>query len=106
MKHFKVIHGGYLWLNYHGRALFSLLNLVKTITCPSNLIYHDDVDGESMGELDDDGAHNENDDDDDDDIKAAPQGHNGRRRPFTDPRAGPFDTTDATSSEAIGPSMF
>ena len=59
-----------------------------------------------MGELDDDGAHNGSDDDDEDDIKAAPQGHSGRRRPSTDPRAGPSGTADATSSEVIGPSMF
>jgi len=48
MKLFKAINGGQLWLNHHGRAPFSRLNQAKTtITRPSNLIYHDDVDGES-----------------------------------------------------------
>ena len=76
MKLFKAIHNGQLWLNHHGRALFSFPNQAKTtITHLSNLIYHDDIDGESGGESDDNGAHDGSGDDDD--VEEAPREHTG-----------------------------
>jgi len=88
MKLFKAIHGGHLWLNHHGCALFSLPNQAKTtITHLSNLIFHDDVDGESGGESDDGGACDVSDVDDD--AEEAPWVQGGRRQPSIDPRVGP-----------------
>ncbi|KAJ8424578.1 hypothetical protein Cgig2_002590 [Carnegiea gigantea] len=102
MKLFKVLGGGQLWLNHHGRALFPLPNRPKTtITNPSNLVYDDDVDGESGGESDGGG-----DDGSDDDVKNTPQGPGARLRAPVRPDAAPSGTATAPTSGAMGPSMF
>ena len=66
-----MLRGGQLWLNHHGHALFALPNQDKTtVTRPSNLVYNDDKDSKSRGELDggdDDGS-------DDDDVEEVPCG--------------------------------
>jgi len=90
---FKTIDVGQLWVNHHGRTLLTLPNLAKTtITCPSNLLYHDDVDGEPGG---DDSSR-----DDDDDVKEAPRVHSDRRQAPSSRSSAPPSTADATSSGA------
>ncbi|KAJ8427198.1 hypothetical protein Cgig2_011774 [Carnegiea gigantea] len=97
----RALGGNQLWLNHHGHALFPLPNQDKTIiTCPSNLVYNDDEDGESGGESDDGG-----DDGSDDDVEEVPQGQRGIRWASKGPSAGTSITT-ATSSGAMGPFMF
>jgi len=66
------------------------------ITRISNLVYNDDEDGESRGELDGGG-----DDGSDDDIEEIPRGQSGRRWAPTDPSAGTFGAIAATSSRAM-----
>jgi len=103
-KTFKVLNGGWLWLNHHCHVLFALPNEAKTtITLSSNLIYHDNMDGVSGvmldGSSDDDGSG-------DDDVNEVPRGQSGRRRAPTGPSTGSSCTADATSSRALDPSMF
>jgi len=85
IKLFKVLSGGQLWLNHHGHALFALHNHAKTtIICPSNLVYHDEVDGESRGESNGSG---DDDRSDNDDVEKVPRGQSGRRRAPPGPSA-------------------
>ncbi|KAJ8450540.1 hypothetical protein Cgig2_020177 [Carnegiea gigantea] len=98
MKLFKALGGSQLWLNHHDRALFPLPNRAKTtITNPSNLVYDDDVDGESGGESDGGG-----DNGSDDNVKDIPQGHGARRRAPVSPDVGPSGTAAAPTSGAMG----
>ena len=64
-----------MWVNYYGRTLFALLNPAKTtITCPSNLIYHDDVDGEFGAESDEGGGSDDDEESSDvDDARRTPE---------------------------------
>ena len=102
MKLFKALGGSQLWLNRHGRALFPLPNRTKTtITNPSNLVYDDDVDGESRGEYDGGG-----DSGSDDDVEDIPRGHGAWQRAPISPDASPSGTAAAPTSGAMGPSMF
>jgi len=81
---------------------FALPNQAKTtITRPSSLVYNDDGDGDSTGGSDgggDDGS-------DDDDVEEAPHDQSGGRRAPEGPSATTSGIT-ATSSRAMGPSMF
>ncbi|KAJ8437669.1 hypothetical protein Cgig2_028607 [Carnegiea gigantea] len=91
-----------LWLNYHGHALFALPNQAKTtITHPSNHVYNDDGDGESRGK-----SEGSDEDGSDDDVEEVPRGQNGKRQAPVDPSAGTSGVAAATSSGAMGPSMF
>lgn len=102
MKLFKVLKGGQLCLNHHGHALFTLPNWAKTtITCPSSLVYNDDEDSESGDE-----SNGSGDDDSDDDVEEVPRGQSGRRRAPSNPSAGTSGAAAATSSGAMGPSVF
>jgi len=102
MKLFKALGGSQLWLNHHGRALFPLPKRTKTtITNPSNLVYNDDVDGESGGESDGVG-----DNGSDDDVEDIPRGHGAQRRAPVRPDGGPSGTAVAPTPGAMGPSMF
>ena len=91
-----------MWLNHHGHALFALPNQAKTTITPLfSLVYNDDEDGESRGELD-----GGDDDGSDDDVEEVPRGQSGRMWAPASPSTGSCGTTTAISSGAVGPSMF
>jgi len=110
MKLFQIVGVGQLWLSHHGHALFSLPDPTKTtITCPSNLLYDDAIDSEPGGVEGGGvpgGRRDVDSDDEDDDAKDAPRVHRHRRQTSADPSGAPPRTTDASSSGAMGPSMF
>ena len=110
MKLFQTVGVDRLWLIHHDRALLSLPNPAKTtITRPSNLLYNDAIDSEP-GDVEGGGVSggrcDVDSDDKDDDADDAPQVHHQRRQAFAGSRSAPPSTAAASSSGAMGPSMF
>jgi len=110
MHLFKLVGGVQVWVSHHGRALFHLPNPAKTtITRASNLLYDDAVDSEPGGVEGGDvpGARQRvSSDEDDDDDEDAPRVHRHRRQAPAGPSGVPPSAASASSSGAMGPSMF
>jgi len=109
MRLFTLVGGDQVWLSHHGRALFHLPNPAKTTTTrASNLKYDDAVDSEVEGVEGGgvSGARQTVYPDDPDDAADDPRVYSRRRSAPAGPSSVPPSTADASSSGAMGPSMF